>query len=168
MKIIIEEYNPHWKSLFQEETTKLSIALSDIDITIEHIGSTSVEGLGAKPVIDILIGLRDFSLANDQIAKITNLGYQYMNTYEDVMPYRRFFIKESNRIRTHHIHMVEIDSEFWIRHIAFRNFLINNPDERMNYYQLKIELAKKEWKDGNEYADAKSEFIRRIERMALK
>jgi GrpB-like predicted nucleotidyltransferase (UPF0157 family) len=64
--------------------------------------------------------------------------------------------------------MVETDSEFWIRHIAFRDYLRKNPEELMNYYLLKKELAQKEWKDGNEYANAKTEFIRRVERKALK
>jgi GrpB-like predicted nucleotidyltransferase (UPF0157 family) len=168
MKIIIEEYNSTWKLLFQQEQLILSKALLGIESTIEHIGSTSVEGLGAKPVIDILIGLKDFAQANDQVNKLTDLGYQYISVYEDVMPYRRFFIKECNGIRTHHIHMVETDSEFWIRHIAFRDYLRKNPEELMNYYLLKKELAQKEWKDGNEYANAKTEFIRRIERKALK
>ncbi len=92
------------------------------------------------------------------------LGYTYIAAYEDVMPYRRFFIKEKDGVRTHHIHMVEKDTEFWERHLAFRDCLRNNTLERQAYYKLKKELSSKEWKDGNDYAAAKTDFIRTIEK----
>ena len=167
MKILIEEYNPEWPTLFQKEKSQLEKVLSDIKFEIEHIGSTSIEGLGAKPVIDIMIGVYDFSIINNQIEKITNLGYQYINAYEDVMPYRRFFIKEKEKVRTHHIHMVEINTEFWLRHLAFRDYLINHPIEKLEYYNLKKELSRREWKDGNEYAAAKTDFIQMIMRKII-
>ena len=81
------------------------------------------------------------------------------------MPYRRFFTKDSNGKRTHHIHMVEIDTEFWSRHLKFRDQLRNNSNYKDQYYKLKLDLAKREWKDGNEYAAAKSEFIKMVEIM---
>jgi GrpB-like predicted nucleotidyltransferase (UPF0157 family) len=168
MKILIEEYNPNWKIDFEVEKKNLLEALSGIACRVEHIGSTSIEGLGAKPVIDILIGLTDFSFANDQINKLVKIGYQYIDKYEDVMPYRRFFIKEHGGCRTHHIHMVQINTEFWIRHLAFRDYLRANAEEKIKYYNLKKELAKKDWTDVNEYADAKSEFIKSIEKKAIK
>ena len=167
MKIFIEEYNAEWKDKFREEKERIAKSLSGITFHIEHIGSTSIDGLGAKPIIDILIGLEDFSIANLQINKLAALGYQYLNQYEDVMPYRRFFIKQTAGISTFHIHMVQINSEFWNRHLAFRNYLRNNPTEKMEYYLLKKELAQRDWNDVNEYANAKTEFIKRIERKAL-
>jgi GrpB-like predicted nucleotidyltransferase (UPF0157 family) len=168
MKVIIEEYNPNWKLEFLNEKKFLLEVFAGIDCKVEHIGSTSVAGLGAKPVIDILIGLNDFSCANEQVHKLIQIGYHYINRYEDVMPYRRFFIKESNDIRTHHIHMVEFNSEFWIRHLAFREYLINHPEEKIKYYELKKELSLIDWKDGNEYANAKSGFIKEMEKKAMK
>ncbi len=167
MKIHIEKYTPEWKTKFEDEKKLLTQVLSGVTFQIEHIGSTSVEGLGAKPVIDILIGLSDFSIADKQVTKIIKTGYHYLNQYEDTMPYRRFFTKDDKAIRTHHIHMVQLDAEFWKRHIAFRNYLRNHPKELQEYDSLKKELASKEWKDGNEYAEAKSEFIRMIEQKAL-
>ena len=167
MKIIIEEYNPVWKTLFEEEKRNILEALSGIQFEIEHIGSTAVDGLGAKPVIDILIGLNNFSEAGEQVKKIVNIGYQYISKYEDTMPYRRFFIKEKFGVRTHHIHMVKIHTEFWERHIAFRDYLRKHPEEKLAYYDLKKQLALREWRDGNEYAAAKTEFIRRIEKKII-
>ena len=163
MKIVIEEYNPEWKTVFEKESGLLSQSIGDPDIVIEHIGSTSVEGLGAKPVIDIMIGVADFKSVNCYIGAIEKLGYTYVSKYEDTMPYRRFFTKDSSGKRTHHIHMVEIDTEFWKRHLKFRDELRNNDQYRDDYYKLKLELSEREWVDGNEYAGAKSDFIKGVE-----
>jgi GrpB-like predicted nucleotidyltransferase (UPF0157 family) len=163
MKVIIKEYSDNWPKLFESEKIALTQALNDPSILIEHIGSTAVKGLGAKPVIDIMIGLSDFTIANKFIKQITDLNYEYITKFEDVMPYRRFFIKENSGIRTHHIHMVEAGTEFWLRHLAFRNYLRANENVRNEYESLKKKLSEKEWKDGNEYNAAKTEFIKRIE-----
>jgi GrpB-like predicted nucleotidyltransferase (UPF0157 family) len=136
---------------------------NDSSILIEHIGSTAVEGLSAKPVIDTIIGLPDFKTAGDYIKSIKDLGYEYISRFEDVMPYRRFFTKESSGIRTHHIHMVEAGSEFWFRHLAFRDYMRANINIRNEYQTLKKKLSEKEWKDENEYNAAKSDFIKGIE-----
>jgi len=163
MKIIIEKYNPNWKTEFEYESQLLMDTIKEADAKIEHIGSTSVNGLGAKPIIDIMIGLADFNTANSHISTIESLRYKYVSQYENVMPYRRFFTKELNGKRTHHIHMVELNTEFWERHLKFRNHLRTHSEDREKYLELKLDLAKREWADGNEYADAKSEFIKGIE-----
>ena len=163
MKIIIEDYNPNWKTLFESERLLLVEAIKEEDVEIEHIGSTSVDGLGAKPIIDIMIGLKDFSTANNHISSFESLGYHYISKYEEVMPYRRFFTKALNGKRTHHIHMVQLGTEFWSRHLSFRDHLRTDKMDRDNYFELKKDLSKREWESGNEYAGAKSEFIKGIE-----
>lgn len=163
LKIIIEKYNINWRTKFEEEFSLLMNSIKESDIKIEHIGSTSVDGLAAKPIIDIMIGLKDFNTADNHISSIESLGYNYISKYEDLMPYRRFFTKESNGKRTHHIHMVGYKTEFWNRHLRFRNHLRINNEDRDKYLELKMDLAKREWANGNEYADAKSEFINEIE-----
>jgi len=167
MRITIQEYNPDWQTQFENEKQQLLDVISVLDIQIEHIGSTSVQGLGAKPVIDIMIGLKDFKSADILVPQIQQLGYEYISRHEGIMPYRKFFTKRQNGQPSHNIHLVEIRTEFWFRHLAFRNHLRNNMEDRDRYYQLKKELAKREWNDGNEYANAKSEFIRLIEKRAL-
>jgi len=83
------------------------------------------------------------------------------------MPFRRFFIKEeAGRLRTHQIHMVGIETEFWERQLLFRDYLRQNESVAARYASLKKELAEREWADVNEYADAKTEFIREMEREA--
>ena len=167
MKIIIEPYNPNWANQFEKESELISQVLKDHSPIIEHIGSTSVKGLGAKPIIDILIGFPNFDTSKDAIKKIEKLGYTYVQEYEKEMPFRRFFFKTKNHQRTHHIHLVQIDSTFWKRHLAFRNHLRENQKDREEYYKLKQELSLKDWKNGDEYASAKNSFIRGIEKKLL-
>lgn len=166
MKVSIVEYHPEWRKMFEDEKRALQTALGEIPARIEHIGSTAVAGLAAKPIIDLMVGLEDFSIADSVVPKIEALGYEYIQKYEDVMPFRRFFIKEQDGIRTHHIHMVGIGGEFWERHILFRDYLREHPDVAEQYASLKKELAEREWEDVNDYADAKTEFIKGIENKA--
>jgi GrpB-like predicted nucleotidyltransferase (UPF0157 family) len=166
MKVTIVEYSPTWPEQFDQEKHLLQKILENTGAVIEHIGSTSVVGLAAKPIIDIMIGLPDFALADSLVSKFTALQYNYISKYEDVMPDRRFFTKKQRDTTTHHIHMVGRGSEFWERHLLFRNFLRENPDLARRYAALKKELAQREWQDGNEYAGAKTEFIRNIEAQA--
>jgi len=166
MKVSVVEYRPQWREMFEEEMQLLQAVLGEVSAKVEHIGSTAVNGLAAKPVIDIMIGLPDFSVADKLVPRIEAPGYEYINKYEDEMPFRRFFVKNRNGIRTHQIHMVETDSGFWIRHLSFRDYLRQNPEAANKYAALKQQLAEREWEDVNEYADAKSEFIKSIENKA--
>lgn len=166
MRVTLVEYRPEWPGMFEEERGFLLSALAGVAAEVEHVGSTAVRGLAAKPIIDIMVGLADFSLADRVVPKVEALGYEYIQKYEDVMPYRRFFIKERGGARTHQIHMVGIGGEFWERHLLFRDYLRRNPAAAAGYAALKKELAAREWRDVNEYADAKTEFIRGVEREA--
>ena len=140
--------------------------LGDVSARVEHVGSTAVEGLAAKPIVDIMVGLEDFSLADGLVPKVEALGYEYVKKFEEVMPFRRFFTKERDGARTHQIHVVAVGCEFWERLILFRDFLRKNPEIAAKYASLKKELAGREWGDVDEYADAKTEFVRGIEEEA--
>jgi GrpB-like predicted nucleotidyltransferase (UPF0157 family)/catechol 2,3-dioxygenase-like lactoylglutathione lyase family enzyme len=165
MKITLSPFNPEWKKIFEKEKVKLEAVLKDNAVAIEHIGSTSVEGLGAKPVIDILIGIDDFNNANKTVPAMKEDGFDYIDKYEDTMPGRRFFIRTENENKFH-IHLVEFNGSFWRRHILFRNYLREFDDVRDEYFNLKRTLSEKEWDDSNDYAFAKTEFIRRMEKEA--
>lgn len=166
MKVSVVEYRPHWRQMFEDEKRRILTALGEAEALVEHIGSTAIEGLAAKPVIDIMIGLPDFSLADRLVTGIEALGYEYFKKYEDEMPFRRYFARDSNGKRSHQIHMVEIGGEFWKRHLFFRDYLRRNPEAAKEYAALKKRLAEREWENVNEYADAKTEFIKSIERKA--
>ena len=162
MKIVIENYSSLWPQKFEAEKAALENLLPATAV-VEHIGSTAVAGLAAKPVIDIMIGLSDFAQADSLVPSIQSLGYEYVSEFEAVMPYRRFFRKEDAGVRTHHIHMVATGSEFWERHLAFRDYLRAHPESAAEYSALKRDLARREWQDMNDYAAAKTDFIRDIE-----
>lgn len=143
MTINLEPYNSNWPTEFENEKAKLISVLGEIVVRIEHIGSTAIAGIHAKPVIDILIGVNKLEdIDNNQIEKIQSLGYQYIKAYEKELSYRRFFLKEGiNQNRTHHIHLVNYPSAWWQRHILFRDYLRKNPDAAKEYEALKLQLA---------------------------
>ena len=126
--------------------------------------AASVNNLASKPIIDILIGVGSNEL-DMYIKPIKNLGYIHIKEYEIETPNRRFFFYEKSNKRIAHIHLVKKNSRWFKRHIAFRNELRSNEIIRKKYQSLKYSLSKKEWKDGNEYADAKTTFIRSVEKM---
>lgn len=166
MKVSVVEHRPEWRKMFEDEELVLQTALGDISARIEHVGSTAVEGLAAKPIVDVMVGLEDFSLADGLVPKVEALGYEYVRKFEEVIPLRRFFTKEREGVRTHQIHMVAVGGEFWERLLLFRDFLRQNPEAAAKYASLKKELAGREWGDVDEYADAKTEFVRGVEEEA--
>ncbi len=127
--IYLSPYNSKWPIDFDHEKAALQKAIHIDGLEIEHIGSTAIPFIFAKPIIDIMIGVCKLSDVNDDIISIIEKnGYVYLKNYEVSMPYRRFFQKyNSDRIRTHHIHLVEINSHFWKRLILFRNYLCAHP-----------------------------------------
>ena len=164
MKIKIVPYNDEWPLLFETIKKEIKKSIDDNEIIIEHIGSTSVYSLASKPIIDILIGVSSDKL-DLYIKPIKNLGYTHIKEYEIEIPNRRFFFFEESKKRIAHIHLVKYNSRWFKRHIAFRNKLRSNEVIRKKYQSLKYSLSEKEWKDGNEYADAKTTFIRSVEKM---
>lgn len=161
--IYLSPYNPKWPNLFEAEKKLLLKSIGQHIVEIEHIGSTAIPDIYAKPVIDIMIGVNRLEDINDEtISLLEKLGYEYMQKYEEMMPFRRFFQKNNSEgVRTHHIHLVEINSEFWTRHLRFRNYLRAHTEDAKAYEKLKLELAK-QFTDTNEYAGAKTEFCNQI------
>jgi len=168
-KITITIYNPDWPNLFADEKARLIAAIGDHVEDIQHIGSTSVPGLGAKPVIDIMIGVRRLADADTYcVAPIIDLGYEYVRAYEVELPFRRFFRKDNAEgIRTHNIHLVETESDWWERHLVFRDYLRTHPEVCEAYERLKRELAALPFESTNDYAEAKTAFIRGVETEAF-
>jgi GrpB-like predicted nucleotidyltransferase (UPF0157 family) len=161
MKIFISSYDPNWPIIFEQEKARLADALGDHFVSIQHIGSTSVPGLGAKSIIDIMIAVRTLDEADRFcIQPIVGLGYEYVKEFERETPQRRFFRKENaDAVRTHHIHMVEINSDWWVDHLLFRDYLRADGDVRRAYEAHKRQLAEQEWETSNHYAEAKTGFI---------
>lgn len=134
--------------------------LSDGVIDIQHIGSTAISGLAAKPIIDIYVGVNSSQEAQSLINPIEKLGYQYWKDNPDKE--KMFFVKGMPPFgtgRTHHIHIVKYDSDYWRARIIFRDYLREHPEEIKAYSQLKYDLQKLYSHDREAYTDAKFDYI---------
>jgi GrpB-like predicted nucleotidyltransferase (UPF0157 family) len=161
--IVIVDYDPGWPALFEAEKTLVNQTVGPTLLRIEHVGSTGVPGLAAKPIIDLMAGLNSLADAAQTVGPLKSIGYEYIPEYEDHIPERRFFRKADtsggNWNITHHLHMVEISSSFWQAHLLFRDHLRAHPDDARRYEQLKRDLAERFGSDRDGYTDAKTEFI---------
>ncbi|MFQ6000681.1 MAG: GrpB family protein [Anaerolineae bacterium] len=160
--IRLVDYDPKWPILYEEEKASILGAIGDFILDIQHIGSTAVPGLGAKPIIDIMVAIRGLALIEKCIQPLQTIGYEYRGEYG--IPGRHFFRKPPGDLggRTHHLHMVERESDFWERHILFRDSLRAHPEEAQRYYELKKQLAAKFVSDRDAYTDAKTSFIESV------
>ena len=157
--IEIVEYNPAWPAQFLTERDILQTALAPWLVgDIEHIGSTSVQGLAAKPVIDIMAPVASLEASHDAIATAVGAGYCYYPYKADVM---HWFCKPSPEVRTHHLHLVPLASRRWNEQIAFRDALRQNPALAQEYAALKRRLATEFAYDREAYTEAKAPFILR-------
>jgi GrpB-like predicted nucleotidyltransferase (UPF0157 family) len=171
--IYVASYDPRWPHMFEEEKKLILDAIGDWTVAIEHVGSTSIPGIAAKPVIDICVGVRRIGEAYKTIFPLSKLGYRCMG--EAGIPERLYFKKPADSVslrlpgavpRTHQIHMYETSNPEWERHLAFRDYLRANPGERDEYEALKRRLAIEYTHDIEAYADAKGEFVERVLRAA--
>jgi GrpB-like predicted nucleotidyltransferase (UPF0157 family) len=161
-------YSPEWPSLFERERHALASVFSMDEFRIEHIGSTAVPGLGAKPIIDVLVGARSIPEIEARITATEALGYQYMPEHETVLPQRRFFAKPPIRPRQFHLHAVAEDSRFFVEHLLFRDALRSDSRLAAEYFAVKVALAARFGDDREGYTDAKSSFIQSVIRHAPK
>ncbi|MBB6022191.1 GrpB-like predicted nucleotidyltransferase (UPF0157 family) [Paenibacillus sp. JGP012] len=155
--VVIEEYNENWAFEYQREAQRIKQILGVHCIAIEHIGSTSVPGLGAKPIIDFMVGVHDLGEVDTWINPLAALGYEHV--YHKEFPNRRFFRKGQWRAGTHHLHIYTYGGEEWKNIILFRDYLQIHPDIRKQYEQLKQGLAEKYRNDRDAYTNAKHPFI---------
>ena len=160
--IELQSYSPAWRERFGAEHNVLTAIFSAPGFFIEHIGSTSVPGLAAKPIIDILLGAPALAQIEARIPAIQAIGYQKLQEYEAVLPQRRYFVKPTVTTREFHVHAVESESAFWSEHLLFRDTLRSEPDVAARYAALKHELAASYGDDRDGHADAKAPFIRSV------
>lgn len=165
--VVIVPYDPAWIEAYQREAALIRLCIGRYITGIEHIGSTSVPGLDAKPIIDILIGVKSLADSPAFLPLLIGMGYCYKPEFEEGLPERRYLYKVENGLDTIHLHMVEPGTTFYKRHIAFRDYLRTHPDSASAYASLKYELAQKHGSDREGYTDAKTDFIKEIERKSL-
>ena len=158
--VVLEEYNPNWAEKYEEEKEFLmGIIGTWFHGRIEHVGSTAVEGMVAKPVIDIMFGVKTLEVSRPAIEVLTKNGYEYWPYKEDVM---HWFCKPSDAYRTHHLHLIPYGSLLWNERIKFRDILRKKGPEFSQYANLKRELASKYTNDRETYTEEKWPFIKGV------
>lgn len=159
-RIEVVPYTPAWPEMFAEEALLLGAALRPwLAGAIEHIGSTAVPGMAAKPVIDIMAPVVSLHDSRPAIQAVASLGYQFFPYKADVM---HWFCKPSPMHRTHHLHLVPLHSALWRARLAFRDALRESPELAAQYRALKIRLAAQYATDREAYTEAKGPFIESV------
>jgi len=158
--IIIEDYNPKWPLFFQKEVQLIKDILSNEIIFIEHIGSTAIVGLSAKPIIDILIAVKDIKKIDSYNTAMYLL--HYIAKGEFGIKNRRFFLKPNEENRKFHVHIFQVNDPKIKSHIDFKNYLQAHPFLVQQYSNLKKKLAKKFPHNIEGYIKGKSPFIKKI------
>ena len=158
--VLIKNYDPNRELQFEEEKEKILSVISDKLIQIEHIGSTSVKGLGAKPIIDMMIGVDKLDDFVGLIGPLSKVDYEYVPKPEFLD--RRFFRKGEWGKGTCHLHICEYKSNEWVEKLLFRDFLRENPKIADEYLNLKKILAKEYKFDRQAYTRKKEPFIREV------
>jgi GrpB-like predicted nucleotidyltransferase (UPF0157 family) len=160
--VVVVDYDADWPHRYEEERARIVSVLGGLAVAVEHVGSTAVPGLGGKPVIDIMVGVRRLEDGQRCVGPLEGLGYEYLG--ELGIPGRLYFRR--GLPREYQIHLVEHGGEFWERHLLFRDFLRTDPETAAEYHRLKKELALKFRSDREEYTEAKTAFIRSVEERA--
>ena len=165
--ITIVGYDLQWPARFEAERRLLAEAIGAwvIDGAIEHIGSTAVLGLAAKPVIDIMAGVESLEASRAAVAVLERHQYCYAAYRTDVM---HWLCKPSPALRTHHLHLVPLGSALWIEQLAFRDYLRTHHDTALEYAALKRRLADAHRFDREAYTTAKTPFVRHVVDDALR
>jgi len=191
MRIVIQQFSHDWGRTFEKIRNELLVLLKEFNPVIEHFGSTSVPGLAAKPVIDILVGIEALNLLDPLARRMReNKRYIYYKAFNRLAPERRLFVRLKDDVKTEefegtyfepediphhkinhariaHVHVWKYDSEDWVRHIAFREYLKSHDEVKLKYENLKKELSRRDWQHGMEYNEGKNEFITIEEKKAI-
>ena len=153
-------YSPDWASLFGEERTRLQQALGALALDVQHIGSTAVPGLDAKPLLDVGVAVASEADAAACVPILEALGYTYRG--DRGASEGHFFDKGAEDSLTHYLHMLIASSPAWVNYLLFRDYLIAHPDVRDAYAQLKRDLAAAYAADRASYTAAKAAFVQRV------
>ena len=167
---VVVPYDSNWPVLFKEERRRILGAVGCIVAGVHHVGSTSIPGMPAKPILDIAVLLHEFEDGERCIAPLENIGYFHKGVDDDI-PGDRFFLKghppqescsDGEVIRTHILHMYTLDSPIRRDHFLFRDYLIAHPEVVAEYARLKLTLRDKHSDDRTSYSAGKGSFIREV------
>ena len=164
--ITIEDYDSLWPGIYEGEKERIVRALGDSMVAIEHVGSTAVPRLGAKPIIDIMAAVRELSDIDKCVGPLQIIGYWKDPKFDLGWS---LFLKGPPKLyggAAFHLHLVQHGSDVWERHLLFRDFLRSHPEKAQEYHRLKKELASRYVHDREAYTEAKASFVRSVEELA--
>lgn len=157
--VVICEYDPAWPAAFAQLKSIIAGALGDVAVAVEHVGSTAVPGLAAKPIIDIDVAVADDAAVSEAIARLAGIGYIHEG---DLSIPGREALGPPAGLPWHNPYVCRADNREYRRHIMFRDYLRLHPEAACEYAALKRRLAERYRNDRQAYTDAKGEFINRI------
>jgi len=160
-KVIVLPYDKKWESAFDEIKKEIENAIGDIIIGIEHVGSTSVEGLSAKPCIDIDVIIKDYSIFDTVVSNLKTIGYSHVGD-QGIKDREVFKYSDKSHLQKHHLYVCPQQSEELHRHITFRDFLRNNPEAVKKYSLVKEAAAQLFPDDIDKYIEYKSPCIEEL------
>jgi GrpB-like predicted nucleotidyltransferase (UPF0157 family) len=164
-KVEVVAYSPQWRDAFEAEAKHVGAALGENVVAIHHIGSTAIPNIYAKPIVDLLVEVRDITEVDGQSSAMESIGYEVMGEFG--IPGRRYFRKNNREgIRTHQIHVFDTGSAEAERHLAFRDYMIAHPVDAQRYSELKRQLAEEYPESIDGYMDGKDGFIKEMDRRA--
>ncbi len=161
--VYIVAYDPSWPTLFAQERNRLLETARQWIEEVEHVGSTAIPGLDAKPVIDLMVGLKSMADASSCVEPLTNLGYSYWA--EGAQPHHNLFVRFVDPVLsalTHNFHLVEADGQYWEERLLFRDYLRNHPETAKEYAELKYMLSTRHRDDREAYTAAKADFVSEV------
>lgn len=166
-QVEVVPHDPRWRDAFEAEARQVAAALGETVVAIHHIGSTSIPDIYAKPVVDLLVEVRDVNEVDGRGSALESLGYEVLGEYG--IPGRRYFRKDNPAgIRTHNIHAFEAGSAEVERHLAFRDYMLAHPADAQRYSELKRSLAEEHPQSFEDYMDGKDGFIKEMDRRAAR
>lgn len=157
--VALHAHDDAWPALFAAERARLLALFAGSLIAIEHIGSTAVPGLAAKPVIDMLAGVASMAVARSLAGPLCASGYATSQEFNATLTERQWFMRWAKGHRTHHLHLVVMGSQPWVERLLFRDALRADPALAAQYGALKTRLAARHQGDREAYTEAKAAFV---------
>ncbi|MFC3286173.1 GrpB family protein [Litchfieldella rifensis] len=157
--VALVPYDPQWPALFNAERDRLLGLFPAQLLDVQHIGSTAIPGMPAKPIIDILAGVESMAVADSLCEPLLDSHYTTSAEFNAALTDRRWFMRWANGHRTHHLHVVVLGESDWCRRLRFRDALRADPVLARRYASLKRELAARHRTDREAYTRAKTTFV---------
>jgi GrpB-like predicted nucleotidyltransferase (UPF0157 family) len=164
-KVEVVPYHVDWPERFKAEAEALARVFGSQLLSIHHFGSTAIPGISAKPIIDILVIVREIQTVDALNPRLAGMGYQPVGEYG--IPGRRFFYKGTSELRSHHLHVYQAGNPHIMRHLAFRDYMRTHPVSARAYSRLKESLASEHPEDMEGYIAGKNDFVKEQEKRAM-